>query len=68
MNNMMLKHIHDLEIGDEIIINIPTVCEYIGKVSFINKENGFIFLDEDEDCQESIKFVPDKNGYFQVKQ
>jgi hypothetical protein len=63
-----LKHINDLKIGDKVIIEIPGFCSYIGKVSFINKELNFIFLDGDPDDDEEtgIMFIPDKNGYFNV--
>ena len=68
-----LKHINDLKIGDEVVIEIPTVCFYTGKVSFINKELNFIFLDgntdeDDEDDEEEtgIQFIPNKDGYFKV--
>ena len=67
---MKLKHISDLEIGDEVVIEIPTVCDYTSKVVFINKELKFIFLegncDEESDEQEGIKFTPNKEGYFKI--
>ena len=65
-----LKHINNLKIGDEVVIEIPTVCFYTGKVSFINKEQNFIFLDgntdEDDDDEVGIQFIPNKEGYFKV--
>lgn len=70
---MILKHINDLVIGDEILVEIPTVCWYVSKVIFINKELNFIFLEGnvDDDFNENedasgIKFTPDKDGYFKV--
>ena len=44
-----LKHINDLKIGDEVVIEIPTVCFCTGKISFINRELNFIFLDGNTD-------------------
>lgn len=63
-----LKHINDLKIGDEVVIEIPTVCFYTGKVSFINKKLNFIFLDgnTDDEDETGIQFIPNKDGYFKV--
>jgi hypothetical protein len=63
-----LKHIKDLKIGDEVAIEIPTVCFYIGKVSFINKKLKFIFLNGNTDDEDEIgiQFIPNKDGYFKV--
>lgn len=65
-----LKHINDLKIGDEVVIEIPSICFYIGKVSFINKELNFIFLDgntdEDDEDEIGINFIPNHDGYFKV--
>lgn len=62
------KHISDLKIGDDVVILIPTVMNCVGKVTFINLEKQFIFLDGDIDDEEEygIPFIPDSNGCFRV--
>lgn len=66
-----LKHIDDLEVGDEIITTIPGVCDVVNKVVFINRDLNFVFTegnsdDLDDEEQTGIKFSPNKEGYFKV--
>jgi hypothetical protein len=63
---MKLKHINDLEIGDKILIDIPSVMIYTGVVSFINKDQKFVFIDGGIDDEDGIQFIPNKDGYFKV--
>lgn len=70
---MKLKHINDLEIGDEILVEIPTVITLVEKVCFINKEKMFVFTegncDEDEEDDEDAyghALYPNKEGYFKI--
>lgn len=71
---MHFKHINDLVIGDEVVIEIPTVCSFTDKVVFVNKEQKFIFLEScvdigfDGDYEAyGIKFIPNQDGYFKVQ-
>jgi len=68
MNNTQfkLKHITDLNINDEVIITIPGVTDYTGKVTFINLEHNFILLDVEEEQEYSTPFKPNSDGYFKI--
>ena len=62
------KHITDLEFGDDVCILIPTVMNYIGKVTSINLEKQFMFLDGDIDDEDEIglPILPDKDGCYNL--
>lgn len=63
---MKKKHISSLVIGDEIIVIIPAVTQYIGLVSFINEKENFIFIDGDIDDEDGFAIIPDDEGYYKI--
>lgn len=64
----VMTHIDDLRIGDEILIEIPTICYHIGRVHFINRKEKFVFIDGDENDEDefNFQFFPDENGFYSV--